>query len=577
MQPISPMDVLVPVATGINYGTVASECKRMEDSVHAGGNAYMTGALQLAQAGISIEMVDLALKSAEMDTIPWPVRWLVYLTPVVLAVVVKLGIDDDIARNIAVFAQDHFTNLCHLAMAVSSVAMIYFGSIALGAATLTTLGIGVLDRTGILPEQVRQVLHEVNSPLIIATGLFVGSGLQVFFSVVNLVIYAAQKYFAWTYQDETAAINRQFDNRTYEEMQGVLSVDVLRGILDESAHTEMNRNYIRYSTTPLAPDEDITEITQMMRSIDWTHNIGVLRAKLAQDQRYREREGDPSHRSDAELIAFAERSLDAFIHSVRDHRVLQGEPRDYQKLHNYLKLITMFLKNEKNEVLKIDAILRLAVEGGEYCGPGKFEVAESVFASFVGESEDIPVRLKVLNCEQDVRNELFEQLYQSILEMYNRTPIGVIIDFNDVHVYNSFRNLYGENFGLRKAGADNDSAAEVEPMLRYMYSWLINAVTEEFWNNHHVFHATETIVDAIGTSKLPKTDVYAWWAEWIERQPISDEEKDNLTNELSSGSLFRVPLEVADGSVRPRFDRRFVKAMLLDMGVLNASATVVTI
>ena len=102
------MDVLTPVATGINYGTVAAEVKRLEDSVHAGGNAYLTAVLQLTQAQCALQVADLAFQTAELDAIPFPARFIVYLTPVALAIATKIGIEDDTLRLIAIFAQDHF-------------------------------------------------------------------------------------------------------------------------------------------------------------------------------------------------------------------------------------------------------------------------------------------------------------------------------------------------------------------------------------------------------------------------------------------------------------------------------------
>lgn len=303
------------------------------------------------------------------------------------------------------------------------------------------------------------------------------------------------------------------------------------------------------------------------------NNMRALRAKLKGDARFTVNHGDPSRKTDAELIATATDSLQQLVSSVKERRVLAGEPKDYEKLHNYLKIIAKAVLDEPDDVTRTDRLFRLAVEGGEYCGPGKYEVVESVFAETVAKNPEIPLEDKVLYCLQDERNLWMQGFFNhSIL----RHPVGVfmgkVIDLHDVHSYNYFLNLYGDEFGLRKAGADNDDAAIIGLLYKLFISHTIGKfIKAAFWEDHRVDTLTETVVDAIGTfkqgkmktAKVPRDKIYTFWQEWIQRQPITGLEKEHLLEELGQGKLYGRWLEYDNGTM----DSSFVQAMLYDMGI----------
>ncbi len=85
-----------------------------------------------------------------------------------------------------------------------------------------------------------------------------------------------------------------------------------------------------------------------------------------------------------------------------------------------------------------------------------------------------------------------------------------------------------------------------------------------FWDDHSLDNHTQILIDSIGTPKLPKPDVYAFWQNWIERQQMGELNKEALREELANGRLYSRPLEI-DGIFTPEF----VTLMLLDMGVVE--------
>ena len=195
---------------------------------------------------------------------------------------------------------------------------------------------------------------------------------------------------------------------------------------------------------------------------------------------------------------YAFNTLHRFLTSVIERQVLVGEPRDYDRMHNYLKIITDIIireqariptitspaKRKEVESMCTDANLRLAVEGGDYCGPGKFEVAESVYASFIGEAADIPIQMKMLNCLQDARNYWFQEFYNKVIEQNANGPYSALVDLHDIHIYNQVINLYGSELGLRAAGAANDATAVIDPVTKVGVSWIVTLFQGMFWEEY---------------------------------------------------------------------------------------------
>ena len=81
-----------------------------------------------------------------------------------------------------------------------------------------------------------------------------------------------------------------------------------------------------------------------------------------------------------------------------------------------------------------------------------------------------------------------------------------------------------------------------------------------------------TILDrlksTIGTAQIPKSDVYEWWQNWIERQELPAAEKEAVQEELMMfASINGEPLETPEGKIKPKF----LIAILQEMGVLKAN------
>lgn len=546
---------------GLNLSNCLVVLKQTEDSVHAGRNAYMTCAMQISQTNISLSYLNILSEQLHRPPLPLWARSICYLTPVILAYVIDSRlIENETIYNAMTFTQHHLGTLCHVASLVSSVALTSLGSPYIGITSIVFLSLGALVRCGLLPHQVRSIISSYIAPLGMIAGFTNGFNLQFILNLTGLIGLIYTRYSQLFY--DFFHIDTQVT-----EIDHALSYADLETIVAGQTQTEINPDYINYNTFPIAPDKNILQIIEMADAIDWSAHQGTLNRKLSQDQIFIKENLHPETVSDEAKIAYLKASLGDFIRSIASHQILEGEPLDYRRLTDYLKHIVNFLENEDDEITKTDAIMRLAIEGGRYCGPGKFEVAESVFTSFMQENADIDTRLKVLNCLQDFRKSLFESFFDMVQSSMQRIPHMSFIDWQDLHVRNLYRNMFSSGLGLRQAGAESDQASQITFIERVFYELYFRLIQPDNIRNCTEESLINHLMSKIGTPSLPKPEIFAWWSDWIERQDITPERKAELLEEIAHARLLGQSIEY---TFKPHpFKPAFIQAMLVDMGILR--------
>lgn len=540
---------------GLHQGLILNQTKADADSLVAGRNPWLIGILQTFGEYLALSSVNKALTATGRSPIPSPFRWAIYLTPALLAYTIHRGIQHPTARRAAIFLQTHLDTLCMVAATVSSIALVYFGQLAFGIPSCIVLGIGYLDRNGILPLKVRQWIHHNAPHLMVATSLFVGDPIDRIFCFLYFASLCAQ-YYLERRQEEVATLPNN-----------LLSISSLQEIQGKELH--VNRNYIHVPCLPLAPNITLKTLLPLFEQIDWNRHIDVVRLKLKYDGRFTDIEGNPDDKTDEELIAFVKTSFHSYINAVEKREIKSGEPTDYSRLETYLKLVASGLQVESNEVTRAGIFLILAIEAGDYCGPGLYGAAEKAYTELYGNLH-IPLEMKVLNCLQDVRNLWMEASYSGMFHLQERqgairSSFYKVLAPEDQHTYNTFVNVFGRTLGLRNAAASNDEMASVGPLTQLIVAaFYEKKIQQRFWEEHTPYWLSSALSEAIGTARIPKSDVYDWWRNWIERQEISSTDKESLKEKLSNGFLFGMSLE-RKGKITPYFAR----LMLLDMGIFT--------
>lgn len=541
---------------GLNNSIGLIELKRMEDSVRAGANNFDTAFLQLVQGFRVLDVLDKAYQTAGLPPFYWGNRCVICLTPLLLATLKSTRLVPSNIKPALTFFQNHLSDLYQIATVVSSIALFFFGQHFFAISSLSVLGVGVMDRNGWLPLPFRDALHQSTVPVSIAMSLISGGLLSRICGLCQLFLWYAN-----------TSVSCKNNSGSGFAVQKNLTPQIVEDFFEGKLNLKVNRSFIHYNPFPPIPDIDINSILEKFDRINWKRHIKTLRQKLTTDPRFIQNYQTPDGKTDEEIIQITKDSLQAFIRAVKGRLILEGEPVDYDKLHNYLKLIAKHLEGEANEMTQADIIFRLAVEGGEYCGPGKFEVAESVFQEIIGENQDVPFSDKILYCLQNMRNVWMQKFYsEAMVQGFIGHTVGRFKDYQDVHNYNLFLNLYGDEFGLRKAGAENDEVAFIDPLFKWFVLKALNKrLHQRFWNDYSPRDLRKGLIESIGTSQLPKHEVFGFWLDWIDKQEIEESKKEELRDELGLGKLFGEKLEDSEGKIKSHF----VTLMLLDMGILE--------
>ncbi len=551
------MNTLWSVAEGFASGNALAELKRTEDSVRQGQNHYLTAVHQSGQIWECLGQVQRVLEAASYATFSFSSRCIFALPPVLLA---YASTNQWGGQNLYLI-YDQIGTLCQVASLVSSVTLVIFGNVAFGVASITFVGLGFLDRNGILPQEARRIIHITTYPLFLITGLFVGDIFTQLFVAANLATLAMNA--AWGTSPALGTVPVQRTTVSPEQ----LMVSRHQDLSPEPLH-------LRYDALPPIPNIDIGTLNTLCAAIDWSSGSHqeALERRLTQDPRWRDR-----YQGRYAPDIYLKNQLRLFVHSVKTETILEGEPVNYTVLHNYLKIIADLMPR-LDENSRADLLLKLAIDGGEYCGSGKFNTVSDAYLSIASESvTPLPLEIKVLTHLQLQRIRIFQDLYRQIEQAtpLNRAAAG-IIDHLDIHNYNLAVNLIGGEFGLPNQGAAEDAAAHVDPILLLAVRQI--PVREMFYNFYTTDRIIESLEEAIGTPSLPFPEVYAWWGSWIERQELSEAEKTALRASLSQGELYGQSLEedavsYVEGECvnRTSLAKPFVKAMLLEMGILRRS------
>ncbi len=551
---------------GIRLGHNTIALDRLGASVVQGHNPYLTCLTQIAQLDIALSCTDTALKTANYNPIFWAVEAVIMASPIALTYALSTNIQNKSVHNIVLFMHDNIGNLSKLVSTISLISIIYFGNILTSSVALAFYSIGYLDQKGILPEYMRKTLH-IGQPFITAiTEIFSGTPIRQLFWVTNLIMLITEKYFN-SQSPETADI-------VHKDLRNAPLTHVTLPALLQNGFSEtcLNRGHLHYPTLAPVPDVDVTDLYKICDNIHWENHLTSLQKKLANDPRWKERENHAGKE-----IEYLKRVLHSCIDSIINHSILQGEPTSYDMITSYLKIITAALPKQ-DEITQADVLMTLAVEGGEYCGSGKFRVISELYSSLVTESIDLPIETRVLQSLQQLRMRTFQGIYTKIWELSIVTSLlGRLIDFQDIHIFNQYVIYGASEFGLPQQGATYDFTIQKSPMVELFMKTLIGRpLRPSFWKGRNfgktlIEGYTERAIvnhlcEEFGTELLPKMDFYAWWKDWINRQNISDESKNTLSDELCNDppQLFNQPLEV-NGKIQ----NTFITAMLLDIGVLT--------
>jgi hypothetical protein len=597
---------------GLKLGGLLNQSIYNEDAYRQGRHHFMTAITQIMEFSLAFEQISASLKAADISYSFTTLNIAKFVVPIGVTYLASRQIEFLNISKIANHVQSQLGNLSLIATVTATVALFAFGQTVLAVTSMTYLTIGVLYRYNVLPERIQRIVQQSNFIIGNFTGLYFGGNFIRLICTLNLVIAAVEKYFK--YKSETTepkqvmtlekekneiGADESLDEVSEDEPARDVSLDDLQRLSNVSFCSLRLSHIHKEIIPPIREDVRVDDILDLMDKIDWSLHEHVITAHLATDLRWLE-----VGRFNTTPIEYFKRNLRSLVASIRDHNILEGKPQNYEMLEKYIRYIAQELQN-LDEMTQADILIVLGIEGGEYCGPGKFRVVEEIFGNLVSQANGLPLELRMLACLQQERLRVWQQIYRLI---WQTNPIwqinGYMTGVDAVHNANILMNLFnaGSKFGIPCQAARNDQTAVINPLTHYSVFSFVNLIENSFWKGDAIpqcyvsiekpegrdqwkvwkwlrFHvedayprpydseaALELFNNTIGTVQIPKSDIYSWWQEWVERkQELSDKQKEDLIDELTMmASLNGEPLEV-NNQIQPKF----LKAMLIEMGVFD--------
>lgn len=608
-----------PLMQGLKAGGLMNEALDNEKTFRQGRHHFMTSVNQILECSLSLEQTARCLQAMNVNfssIMFWNIaKFIVPMGAALLASrQIKIWRISEAANSI----QTQIGKFSLTVMIVSTVALFLLGQSVLAASALIYLGIGLLDRRNVFPQPLQSALHVANFYIGNFAGIYLGGNIIRLICTMNLILPLVKQIIE---HQATAAMKRSQlaacdpslanDSQNTLDQKTTISLSELTNF-NPTAQCGLRKSHIHIAPLPSVRDDvSIDDILTLCNKIDWTQHEHVIKGKLSTDKRWLE----VGQFENIMPIDYFKRNLKSLVDDIKNKNILQGKPENYDMLDYYCRYIAQEIENQ-DELSQTDMLLLIGIEGGEYCGTGKFGVVEEAYQNILSQSSGLPLAARIFANLQLERQRLCQALY---LHLWKTNPlvqfVGYLSEINSVHNMNLFTNFVqgGKRFGIPHQAAKNDSTALFNPLTHYMAYSIIHKMDDYFWkgvifpqcfftfqaplgsdwwkawkwvhvkNDPVVIHPYDenAIMDRmneiIGTPLIPKTDIYIWWMEWVERQMnLSDIQKEALIEELQAipqkdlnGNFLSLTFNGEPFEIDDKIQPKFIKLMLIEMGVFD--------
>jgi hypothetical protein len=553
-------------AWGSAYTLVAS--KAQEDAAYVGCNTWLTALQQLGQAAalqeIYSKMMDVRGKTHS-----------VFLEfAAVIFVPMGLGAAKTFTDEETIeWLHSNVGNLCQLATLVTAVALLYLGQTAYATTTLAIMTVGYLNRHHYLPLPIEKACSKVSPWIGNISALMYSHWIVKLFALTELIDHANVLLF-------------KRHQVPYDEAQHHSHLENLQQFEDIYARkvaVEVNPEHVWIAPFPHSSRTEFAPLIEFCDDFQWP--VDRLLRDLNQDPRWHRSPLKKSFdlASDKLPIAleYARTTFKKMVHDVQNQCIETGEVLDYGVLKSYLGYITDHLHQAPKEI-QDEIMLQLAIEGGDYCGPGIYYQLETAATTLLlnqvsvnrEERARLPLKQRILLLLQQERLRVMEGFHDAI----NKINPGLHFlkgGKKDIHGMNYTIQLIGQDFGLPDQGASQDKTATVSKVEQWFFPRLLGVYSKHLWtgleyryidNRQKYYEQIEgytvnRILDAIqkqmGLPLFGNSDVYGWAREWNE----------TLEDRILAGEF---------ESFGAKIDSNFLKAMLVDMGILRIKSHQIT-
>ncbi len=391
------------------------------------------------------------------------------------------------------FLADHAGDMMQIAMITGGLALIVLGQTFFGGGLLISLVYGTLDGRGWVPRKV-SLFTETYSPIIGTVGAFyTGTWFIKTLATLNLVttLFSNFKILLQKKLDSSLSrylnisaqvpsieeIDKSFNgskNLTYQEIKNVVNA---RGNQKYEINIPHCTNFVKAPNLP--KDYDFNKLLQFFKSIDWTQKFNVIKIKLSNEDRFlaflSEKHVNVPPKDLKKNIDFYIESLAkiegiskekyaanwlneqmlALVDVFTGNKRGKGSQKDLQDAINICPEIVAYLQQIGEDLGDIveyeDALLKMALEAGNYCNRGIKRVFSEMQSQIIyKKSSNVQheendwikqYELQFLQSLQDLRYKIILATYQTTTGPMLRNEIS-----QDTHTFDLYRNFFSFGF-----------------------------------------------------------------------------------------------------------------------------------
>jgi hypothetical protein len=445
--------------------------------------------------------------------------------------------------------REHATSFYQTALSVACVCQLFFCRSFRVLPIITGLFINALNNRGILSSELKKCYQTWLNPVIWISNLFYASFFHKIINIIEIANIFSKVFLPHSLIDQTVELP-QNQIKDYSQVNELLNPATFSKV-------SFNPDLLKVKDKRPLQRGNSEIFLKKFNEINWTQHLDALKTKCRSDARFKDKYREENTLTDDIFINYAKTNLEACINGILNKQILHGRPTDYERLENYFLSIAHYLSIETNEICICDSILRIAIEGGQYCGPALFDVLEELSNQFSSGDQNIAIFDRIVSILADKRLRKIDE-YVSKLSSIN--ILNKIYDFNDRHTHNQFIALFSQNLGVTTAASEQDQICNDIPYFAKLFFSISSKLSfKEFYKD--VFSIDNTvrgINEAFGTSYLPKPLIYQFWCDWFTKRNSSIPESLSMNAEL-----WEQPIEI-DGKINPIF----IYLMLIDMSIL---------
>lgn len=439
---------------GLSVGNGYAIVKDREDDIRQGGNYYLSGMCQFSQACQWTVLVHKINHAFAAHAFKGMVDLLCNIVPLVLFPItqfwaaVKQG-DYPLAQRYSVilskgfsFLAVHAGDMIRIAMVVSSLALMALGQVAYGGAVLVALAYEAVDRMGFVPRKISLFMETYMPTLSLVGNLIGGTVIVRLASAFMLPTHIHLAVSTWLLHkvDRVVRLIFRLPGPLLSDFDG--PVEVKKEMTRDEIIEVLNSKEDAYVINPAhcsKPVEvklpncfEFDQFLILFDKIEWVSKKDLLEKKLKDDDRFIDffLKNHPQETKEvlkenigklpgAFLTGWIREQLQQFVSLLNGEKRVMGLQQDLEHaIDDCSKILPYLLHLPKNSIELEDALLKLAIEGGDYCGRGIKRVSNEVLRGIL--QNDIWENIDKINPTPDFERKLQQSLQNQRMKIMQR-------------------------------------------------------------------------------------------------------------------------------------------------------------